>query len=197
MANVPGIPGISYAQYRGGWKLRWRETHATPSGPEVRARSCMVDKESDVPERAVEIRRALDRQGWWEPGSAAAPVLAKPMEVELKAGPVRPRDAERASVPEAGLLLRQATFFDIVEAGLPAPTGAAPGGALVGAIVLDLEPDGAAARAGLKTGDLVLKREGEPVTSLRDLRERLAAPGTQALTVRRRGGEELTLRVRR
>lgn len=119
---------------------------------------------------------------------------AKPIEVELKAGPVRPRDAERASVPEAGLLLRQATFFDLVEAGLPAPTGAAPPG---GAIVLDLEPDGAAARAGLKTGDLVLKREGEPVTSLRDLRERLAAPGAQALTVRRRGGEELTLRVRR
>ncbi len=118
---------------------------------------------------------------------------AKPTEVELKAGPVRPRDAERASVPEAGLLLRQATFFDHVEAGLPAPTGAA----LVGAIVLDLEPDGAAARAGLKIGDLVLKREGEPVTSLRDLRERLAAPGAQALTVRRRGGEELTLRVRR
>jgi S1-C subfamily serine protease len=119
---------------------------------------------------------------------------AKPVEVELKAGPVRPRDAERAPVPEAGLLLRQATFFDLVEAGLPAPTGA---GALVGAVVLDLEPDGAAARAGLKTGDLVLKREGEPVTSLRDLRERLAAPGAQALTVRRRGGEELTLRVRR
>lgn len=117
---------------------------------------------------------------------------ARPVEVELKRGPTRPRDAERVAAPAAGLLLRAATFYDLVEAGLAAE----PSAAVQGAVVVELSPDGAASRAGLRADDLILKREGEAVTSLRDLRERLEAPGTQALTIRRRG-EELTLRVRR
>lgn len=32
MASIAGIKGISYAPYRGGWKLRWRELHETESG---------------------------------------------------------------------------------------------------------------------------------------------------------------------
>lgn len=63
MASIPGIQGISYAKYRGGWKLRWRETHETPSGPEIKARSFTAETEAEVPVLAVEIRKALDQIG--------------------------------------------------------------------------------------------------------------------------------------
>ena len=39
MASIAGIKGISYAPYRGGWKLRWRELHETESGVVRKARS--------------------------------------------------------------------------------------------------------------------------------------------------------------
>ncbi len=110
------------------------------------------------------------------------------VQVELARGPVRPRDAERAAIPEVGLLVRELTFYDREEASLPPST--------TGAVVLEVEPDGAASRAGLRPGDLLLKIEADAVSGLRDLRERLLAPGAHGLTVRRRG-EELTLRVRR
>lgn len=77
MASITGIQGISYARYRGGWKLRWRETHETPDGLQVRARSYTAETEADVPGLAVEIRRALDKQGWWEPAATSSPVLAR------------------------------------------------------------------------------------------------------------------------
>lgn len=85
MASIPGIQGISYARYRGGWKLRWRETHETPDGLQVRARSYTAETEADVPVLAVEIRQALDRQGWWEPATTSSPVLARPMDVDIEA----------------------------------------------------------------------------------------------------------------
>lgn len=85
MAGIPGIQGVSYARYRGGWKLRWRETHETPEGLTVKARSFTVATEAEVPVVAVEIKRALDRQGWWEPASASSPVLARPMDVDIEA----------------------------------------------------------------------------------------------------------------
>ncbi len=85
MATLPGLPGISYARYRGGWKLRWRETHETNDGLVAKARSFTVATEADVPAMALEIRRALDRQGWWDPDVAASPVKARPLEVDLEA----------------------------------------------------------------------------------------------------------------
>jgi integrase len=85
MAMIPGIHGISYARYRGGWKLRWRESNQAADGLIVKARSFTVPTEADVPAFAVEIRRALDRQGWWEPTPANEPVLARPLEADLEA----------------------------------------------------------------------------------------------------------------
>ena len=85
MASIAGIKGISYAPYRGGWKLRWRETHETPDGAVRKARSFTVADEAEVPVVAVEIRRALDRQGWWEPGVVDVSERVKPLKVDLEA----------------------------------------------------------------------------------------------------------------
>jgi serine protease Do len=112
----------------------------------------------------------------------------KSVELTLARGPVRPEDAERASMPEVGLLVRALTFLDRAQAGIE---GKAPG-----AVVLEVTPDGAASRAGVRPGDLIVGVEGAPPPSLAELRRRLLAPGSHPLTIRRRG-EELTLRVRR
>ena len=85
MASIAGIKGISYAPYRGGWKLRWRETHETPDGVVRKARSFTVVDEAAVPVVAVDIRRALDRQGWWEPAGDGVPEPVKPRQVDLEA----------------------------------------------------------------------------------------------------------------
>ena len=85
MASIAGIKGISYAPYRGGWKLRWRETHKTADGLERKARSFTVADEAEVPVVAVDIRRALDRQGWWEPAAGEVPEMVKPLQVDLEA----------------------------------------------------------------------------------------------------------------
>jgi S1-C subfamily serine protease len=114
----------------------------------------------------------------------------KPLTVtlELEAGPTRAEDADRATVGEVGLLLRDLTFFDRRDLGLDDQ--------LPGAVVVEIEPDGAASRAGLRPGDLLLQIDGQPLGGLVDARQRLAAAGTHALSVRRRN-ETLTLKVRR
>jgi site-specific recombinase XerD len=85
MAGIPGIEGVSYARYRGGWKLRWRETHETPDGHAVKARSVTVTTEADVPSTALAIRRALDQRGWWDPNEVSSPVKARPLDVDIEA----------------------------------------------------------------------------------------------------------------
>ena len=110
----------------------------------------------------------------------------KEFEVELSRSPIRPQDAERARIGEAGLLLRALTFFDRVEIGL-APKSP-------GAVVLEIDPDGAGSRAGLRVGDIVIKVGGKNLQSLAELRRRLSEPGALPLTVKRHD-EELTLRV--
>jgi len=67
-----------------------------------------------------------------------------------------------------------------------------------GALVADLVPDGPSARAGLRSGDLVLKVDGHPVTSAGDLTRQVAlarAGDTIRLDVRRDGHMQ-TLNVR-
>lgn len=59
-----------------------------------------------------------------------------------------------------------------------------------GALVGSVEPDSAAAEAGLKSGDIIVEFDGEPVVDSRQLRLRVAhtAPGTKAaLQVLRQG----------
>jgi serine protease Do len=61
-----------------------------------------------------------------------------------------------------------------------------------GAIIASVQPDGPAAKAGLRRGDVVTAVDGQPVQSMRRLRLRIAqtAPGTTVrLTVLRAGSE--------
>jgi Do/DeqQ family serine protease len=62
-----------------------------------------------------------------------------------------------------------------------------------GVIIAQVQPDSAAARAGLRTGDVITALNGEPVNESNELRNRVAntAPGTEiTLTVLRDGGEQ-------
>jgi S1-C subfamily serine protease len=113
---------------------------------------------------------------------------AQAVEITLEEGPVTPSRAQRANVAELGLLLRALTFFDRKELGLAADTP--------GVVVVELSSDGAASRAGLRPGDVLLTIEDKAVGGLQDVRERLAAEGTHPVKLRRRG-QELTLRIRR
>jgi len=112
----------------------------------------------------------------------------KELEIELGRGPIPPSQAERMHLSEVGVLVRDVTFFDRVEGALDAEAA--------GAVVLDLDADGAASRAGVRAGDLILGVDGKPLQGLADLQQRLLAPGDHPLTIRRQG-KELTLSVRR
>jgi len=62
-----------------------------------------------------------------------------------------------------------------------------------GVMVGEVQPDSAASRAGLKTGDVITALNGEPVNESNELRNRVAntQPGTEiTLTIRREGGEQ-------
>jgi Do/DeqQ family serine protease len=68
-----------------------------------------------------------------------------------------------------------------------------------GALVADIWPGGPAARAGLKTGDVVLQADGKPVTDAAGLNYaiRNSRPGeTLSLGVRRADGRDQTLTLR-
>ena len=110
------------------------------------------------------------------------------LRVRLGRSPVRPAYAERLRIAEVGLTLRALTFFDRRRDELPETT--------TGAVVADLDPDGAASRAGVRVGDLILAVGDEQARSLADLRRLILREGPQPLKVRR-SGKDLTLRVRR
>jgi len=62
-----------------------------------------------------------------------------------------------------------------------------------GVIVGEVQPNSAASRAGLKTGDIITALNSEPVNESNELRNRVAntQPGTEiTLTIRREGGEQ-------
>lgn len=110
------------------------------------------------------------------------------LRVRLSRSPVRPEAADRLIVSELGLTLRELTFFDRRAAKLEAKA--------LGAVVVEVAPDGAASRAGLRPGDLVLKVSDQELSSLQELRRLALQEGPQAFLLRR-GEETLTLRVRR
>lgn len=108
--------------------------------------------------------------------------------IRLSRSPIRPESADRLIVSEIGLTIRELTFFDRRAAKLDPKAQ--------GAIVLEVAPDGAASRAGLRPGDLILKVSGQELSSLQELRRLALQEGPQPFELKR-GQESLTLRVRR
>jgi serine protease Do len=68
----------------------------------------------------------------------------------------------------------------------------------VGALVNDVTPDGAADRAGIEPGDVILQFNGEPVETWNDLPPLVGAnpPGTEARVLVSREGKERTFEVK-
>ena len=113
---------------------------------------------------------------------------AKDLEVTLAEAPVAPEDAPRRRVNALEGLVRDLTFYDKDEAGLE--------DAAQGAVLVDIDPDGAASRAGLRANDAILQVDGKDVPGVDALIEALGDSGERALTVRR-SKEKLTLKLRR
>jgi len=69
---------------------------------------------------------------------------------------------------------------------------------VTGAIVGKVTPDGAADRAGLKRGDVILSFNGQPVSDINSLRNHVAdsQPGSNAAVVINRDGAEKTVTVK-
>ncbi|MEX2208131.1 MAG: Do family serine endopeptidase [Myxococcota bacterium] len=70
-------------------------------------------------------------------------------------------------------------------------------GELSGVAVVELDPEGAAARAGIEPGDVILEADRKPVASVRALESRIAEAGEGVLFLVRRGGATLFIAVSR
>jgi S1-C subfamily serine protease len=113
---------------------------------------------------------------------------AKDMELQLAEAPAAPEDAPRRRVNALEGLVRDLTFFDKDDLGLPDTAQ--------GAVLVELDPDGAASRAGLRANDAILQVDGKDVPGVDALVEALGDSGERTVSVRR-GADKLTFKVRR
>lgn len=115
-------------------------------------------------------------------------------------------------IVRGGKTLRAAVLFALLagcapqppEVVAPAPNGLLPGsiGVLArqqdeGLVVAALQREGPAASAGMRPGDIVLRFNGVPVSSLREFNRRVldAAPGSTARVEVLRGGERHVVEI--
>jgi S1-C subfamily serine protease len=63
--------------------------------------------------------------------------------------------------------------------------------------VVDLDPDGTAARAGIEPGDVIVEADRAPVASVAELEARISAGGQRLLFLLHRGGSTLFIAVSR
>ncbi|MBN9082278.1 MAG: serine peptidase [Rhizobiales bacterium 62-17] len=73
-----------------------------------------------------------------------------------------------------------------------APASAVPGAGKEGVVVADVDPDGAGARMGLRSGDVILEAAGQPVTRPSEVSAALAAArkdGRKAVLLRVKSGD--------
>ncbi len=78
-----------------------------------------------------------------------------------------------------------------------APASAVPGAGKEGVVVADVDPDGAGARMGLRSGDVILEAAGQPVTRPSEVSAALAAArkdGRKAVLLRVKSGDNTSFR---
>ena len=100
-----------------------------------------------------------------------------PAEREAKAGAA---PSEKTSLASLGIEL--------------APAASTPGAGKEGVVVSDIDPEGDAARKGLRSGDVILEAAGKPVTRAADILAALAEAkrdGRKAVLLRVRSGESV------
>ena len=101
------------------------------------------------------------------------------------AAQVEPRDGERAA---AGLSIEPLTAQRARQLGLDDTSGL---------LVTRVDPDGAAADAGIRAGDVIQKVDGRAITSADDLRQALASGDRPALVLVRRGEQNVFVSLER
>ena len=66
-----------------------------------------------------------------------------------------------------------------------------------GVVVVDVDPEGPAASAGIEPGDVILEADRKPVASAAELETRIRSAGERLLLLVRRGGSTLFIAVSR
>ncbi len=92
--------------------------------------------------------------------------------------PVATAKAVLEQIVRHGMVIRGSLGVEYADSSLAAPTGTAS--AAAGVVVLEIDPGGAAASAGIHQGDVLLKFDGNEIRNQADLRSQEAAiaPGT-------------------
>ena len=85
------------------------------------------------------------------------------------------------------------TYRGIVQNGVVVIDGQKP----AEGTVVEVTPDGPAARAGIEPGDVILEADRTPVASVAELESRIAAGGESILLLVRRAGSTVFIAVTR
>ncbi len=124
----------------------------------------------------VKDARDLSRRiGMMKPGSSVALVVirdGKPMNVDVKLEQL-PTDQQASLEDKAG---GQKPGTDVPRLGLQlAPAKSVQGAGSEGVVVTEVDPNGAAAQRGIRSGDVILDVGGKAVSNANDVRDGLAA----------------------
>jgi len=120
------------------------------------------------PNRSVQLT-------YWRDGAEKSAHITLGKLPEREARAERPAKAEKSTLAGLGVEL--------------APAASLPGAGKDGVVVADIDPEGLAARKGLKTGDVILEAAGKPVARPSDISDALAA-------ARKEGQKAVLLRVK-
>ncbi len=169
-----------------------------PGGPAERAGIQRGDVIQSVDGKAVGRLSDLSRAVAATPiGKQATVVLLRDGEtktleitVDMQSGGAEARAGAETGGSAASLGMRVGPIDDELRQSLGL-------GDLTGVAVLDVDPDGPAARAGIQPGDVIVEADRVPVASVAELEARISAGGQGLLFLVRRGASTIFIAVSR